>query len=671
MRCLARENVLILALMPILVLAAPEPLKFPDSGSDSTVSGDSVLAAASTTVEQGSRDATKAIEEILSAARAGRNVGISIGDTNLDKLATDPELRKTLETEGDSGQEVQARNYISTKLCALGLAKCGEGRNYYGGNNNNGGGLHNIRDVTLVQPVVVKPVGHPIQAIPLQGSSRPFSPSNSKSDYPSLYPAETQGGFIQSSGNNNRGCSCVPVSQCNSYDIVSGPGGSSTYNPGNNNNYPPPYNPSNQNYNSNNNNYYPSNNNNNGNYNSNNGFITGTGRPSYGQVGAGIDPRNKLNGSDIESNATVVEASGSELNARSVPESSDSGNKTRVTRQTRDAPRVVSGGSYNTGGQCFDRQVCCRRPIGGGPQDRNPSYYPSNNNNNFNNFNNNNYPVTGSPSYGGGTCGKRNAYGINGRVVTGVQGNYGIGNGDTEFGEYPWQVAILRKEGADNVFVCGGSLIDSRHVLTAAHCIQSHRPQILRVRLGDWDVGGETEFYPHQDLDVAAIALHPDFNSGNLFNDVAIVKLDGYVDIQRYPHISPICLPDKYTDFSNKRCIVTGWGKDAWGHEGKFQHRLKEVDLPILNHYDCEQKLKRTKLGQNFVLHSGFVCAGGEPNRDACKGDGGGPLACEVNGVWQLAGIISWGVGCGEANVPGVYVKVSNYHDWIRQNIGF
>ena len=100
-------------------------------------------------------------------------------------------------------------------------------------------------------------------------------------------------------------------------------------------------------------------------------------------------------------------------------------------------------------------------------------------------------------------------------------------------GEYPWQVAILKKDGYDNVYVCGGSLIDSRHILTAAHCIKGHKPNDLRVRLGEWDVNHETEFYPHVERDVAAIAIHPEFYAGNLFNDLAIVKLEGYVDFRQ------------------------------------------------------------------------------------------------------------------------------------------
>ena len=113
-------------------------------------------------------------------------------------------------------------------------------------------------------------------------------------------------------------------------------------------------------------------------------------------------------------------------------------------------------------------------------------------------------------------------------------------------GEYPWQVAILKKEQYDNVYVCGGSLIDASHILTAAHCIKQYRPEELRIRLGEWDVNNDSEFYPNIEMDSLSINIHPEFYSGNLYNDIAIIKLDGFVDFQRNPHISPICLPDAF-----------------------------------------------------------------------------------------------------------------------------
>ncbi|XP_032673020.1 uncharacterized protein LOC116844945 isoform X2 [Odontomachus brunneus] len=261
-----------------------------------------------------------------------------------------------------------------------------------------------------------------------------------------------------------------------------------------------------------------------------------------------------------------------------------------------------------------------------------------------------------------GQCGTRNTQGINGRIKTPV-----YEDGDSEFGEYPWQVAILKKSPGESVYVCGGTLISSRYIITAAHCVKAHAGRDLRARLGEWDVNHDVEFYPYIERDIVSVYVHPEFYAGTLANDIAILKLAYDVDYVKNPHISPACLPNQYDDFTGVRCWTTGWGKDAFGDFGKYQNILKEVDVRVVSNYVCEQQMKQTRLGPSFNLHKGFVCAGGEEGKDACKGDGGGPMVCERNGRWQLAGVVSWGIGCGNAGVPGVYVRVSHYLDWIRQ----
>jgi hypothetical protein len=81
-----------------------------------------------------------------------------------------------------------------------------------------------------------------------------------------------------------------------------------------------------------------------------------------------------------------------------------------------------------------------------------------------------------------------------------------------------------------------------------------------RIRLGEWDVNNDSEFYTHVEYDATHVFVHEDFYPGNLYNDIAMVRLNGYVDFTRNPHVSSVCLPDFQEDFAGQRCYVTGWG---------------------------------------------------------------------------------------------------------------
>ena len=172
-------------------------------------------------------------------------------------------------------------------------------------------------------------------------------------------------------------------------------------------------------------------------------------------------------------------------------------------------------------------------------------------------------------------------------------------------------------------------------------------------------------------MSVSRVVTHQLFNSANLRNDFALLFLDRNVTLS--PHIDTICLPQQGAQYDPRFCFVSGWGKDRFGKEGKYQNILKKVPLPVMNDHTCQSRLRSTRLGRHFVLDSSFLCAGGdESGDDSCKGDGGSPLVCRDKtdiSVYYQVGIVAWGIGCGTKGIPGVYADVVRATPWINTQL--
>jgi hypothetical protein len=237
-----------------------------------------------------------------------------------------------------------------------------------------------------------------------------------------------------------------------------------------------------------------------------------------------------------------------------------------------------------------------------------------------------------------------------------------IGGDDASPGEYPWMAALVFADEPDNFLAqfCGGSLIHPRWILTASHCVDGTKAEDLEVLLGTNDLDSPSGF---QRIAVAEIVMAPRYNDFNLDSDFALLRLAEPAD----PALTPLQLIDDVAlSAPGVEAVLTGWG-DLTNGGSDFPTLLQEVEIPLVDLAVANATPSYDGTLTENMLAAGFEAGG----KDSCYGDSGGPLIVPspVGNGWAQAGIVSFGAGCAEPGVYGIYSRVSQFRHWLLGHV--
>ncbi|XP_058124442.1 trypsin-3-like isoform X2 [Anopheles ziemanni] len=226
-----------------------------------------------------------------------------------------------------------------------------------------------------------------------------------------------------------------------------------------------------------------------------------------------------------------------------------------------------------------------------------------------------------------------------------------VGGLEIDVSETPYQVSLQYFKSHR----CGGSVLNSKWVLTAAHCTDSVLvPTALAVRLGSSrHASGGTV------LRIANIFQHPKYDPETTDFDFALLELQGELSFSDV--VQPVALPEQGEPVEDGTLTtVSGWGNTQSAAESNAV--LRAANVPTVNQQECD--LAYTAFGgiTDHMLCAGYKHGG----KDACQGDSGGPLVAEG----KLVGVVSWGYGCAKPGYPGVYSRVASVRDWVREKSG-
>jgi len=230
----------------------------------------------------------------------------------------------------------------------------------------------------------------------------------------------------------------------------------------------------------------------------------------------------------------------------------------------------------------------------------------------------------------------------------------------------PYQALVYPCVSGVGCFLCGGTIVNKKYIITAAHCTEYQGATItnVNVAIGEQNICDGLTNEGGSFISAKRVINHPDY--GNHDNDIALLELSK--EITFTDRIKPACLPtSEIKDYSGWASTISGWGGTIAYAPGNRPHQpqqceLKESFIQVLSPTDekCSSYLKTT-------TSKSKLCAWAK-GTDTCQGDSGGPLTVAENGKFVLIGVVSYGSGCAHTT-PGIYARVQGFLPWIKSLI--
>ncbi|XP_038210438.1 chymotrypsin-1-like [Zerene cesonia] len=234
-----------------------------------------------------------------------------------------------------------------------------------------------------------------------------------------------------------------------------------------------------------------------------------------------------------------------------------------------------------------------------------------------------------------------------------------IAGGDTA--EYtPW-IAALSFGDVNKRFQCAGSIITDRHILTAAHCVESafYNGQLASTYMAT--VGTNVRDGSGQNYKIIKNYTHPEFTLQYVKNDIAILVTNSSIEFSMM--VQPVTVNFNRVN-DGVAAIILGWGSQSL--RGNTSQELIELEMVTINSTYCFDETRRVGKSLNlippFIDSEKEICAYRAPGKGTCKGDSGSPLVCADNE--EQIGLTSWGIPCA-LGAPDMFTRISNYKDWI------